>query len=60
MLFYTLVLQYYLKNGQRKEDDTYLWKKADEKQSSATTMILVDGKGTFFPVKLKLQGGQFE
>ena len=57
MLFYTLVLQYYLKNGQRKEDDTYLWKKADEKQSSATTMILVDGKETFFPVKLKLQGG---
>ena len=57
MLFYTLVLQYYVKNGQRKEDDTYLWKKADEKQSSATTMILVDGKGTFFPVKLKLQGG---
>ena len=57
MLFYTLVLQYYLKNGQRKEDDTYLWKKADEKQSSATTMILVVGKGTFFPVKLKLQGG---
>ena len=30
-------------------------KKAEEKQNSATIMISVDGNGTDFPVKLKLQ-----
>ena len=32
------------------------WGKKQEKLNSATTMISVVGKGTFFPVKLKLQG----
>ena len=50
-----------LKNGQKKkENDTFLKKKAEEKENSATTMISVDGKGTVFPVKLKLQGESFE
>ena len=40
----------------KKEDDTFLSKKAEEKQNSANIMISVDGKGTVFPVKLKLQG----
>ena len=40
----------------KKEDDTFLRKKAEEKQNSANIMISVDGKGTVFPVKLKLQG----
>ena len=40
----------------KKEDDTFLRKKAEEKQNSANIMISVDRKGTVFPVKLKLQG----
>ena len=32
-------------------------KKAEEKQNGANIMISVDGKGTVFPVKLKLQEG---
>ena len=39
----------------KKEDDTFLRKKAEEKQNSANVMISVDGKGTVSPVKLKLQ-----
>ena len=35
----------------KKENDTFLKKKAEEKQNSATTMISVDGKGTVFPIK---------
>ena len=35
-------------------------KKTEEKQNSATIMISVDGKGTVFPVKLKLQGESFQ
>ena len=34
--------------------------KTEEKQNSATTMISVDGKGTVFSMKLKLQGESFE
>ena len=36
-----------------EEDDTFLRKKKEDKQNSATTAISVNGKGTFFPVKLK-------
>ena len=43
-----------------KEDDTFLRKKTEEKQNSVTIMISVDGKGTVFPVKLKLEGESFE
>ena len=58
MVFYTLILQFYLKMGKRKkEDDTFLRKTAEEKQNSASIIISVDGKGTVFPGKLKLQGG---
>ena len=60
MIFHFLVLQVSLKNGQNKKNDTFLRKKAEEKQNSATTMISVDGKGTVFPMKLKLQGESFE
>ena len=61
MVFHFLVLQFYLKNGQRKkENDTFLKKKAEERQNSATTMISVDGKGTVFLMKLILQGESFE
>ena len=34
--------------------------KTEKKQSSATIMIYVDGKGTVFPAKLKLQGELLE
>ena len=40
----------------KKEYDTFLRKKTEGKQNSGITMISVDGKGTAFPVKLKLQG----
>ena len=43
-------------NKRKKEDDTFREKKTYEKQNSATIMTFVDGKGTVFPVKLKLQG----
>ena len=47
--------------GKRKrEDDTLLRKKIEEKQNIATLMISVDGKGTIFPVKLKLQEESFK
>ena len=39
---------------------TFLRKKTEEKQKSASIMISVDGKGTVFPVKLKLQEESFE
>ena len=35
-------------------------KKKEEKENSATMMISVDGIGTAFQVKLKLQGEFFE
>ena len=48
MMFHFLVLQFYFKmDKSEKENDTFLKKKAEEKQNSATTMISVDGKGQF-------------
>ena len=41
----------------KKEDHTFLRKKAEEKQNCANIMISVDEKETVFPVKLKLQWG---
>ena len=41
-------------------DDDFLRTKTKEKQNSADIMMSVDGKGTVFPVKLKLQGELFE
>ena len=61
MRFYTSVLQFYLKNWQKKtENDIFLGKKKQNKNNSATIMISVDGKGSVFPIKLKLQGTSFE
>ena len=60
MVFDTLVLQFYLKNGQKKKMIPFLGKQSGEKQNSATIIISVEGKGTAFPVKLKLQGESFE
>ena len=42
----------------QKENDSFIRKKAEEKQN--TTMISVDGKGTVFPMQFKLQGESFE
>ena len=37
MMFHFSVLQFYIKNGQKKkENDNFLKKKAEEKQDSAT------------------------
>ena len=38
--------------GKRKENDTFLKKKTEEQQNSATTITCVDEKGTVFPVNL--------
>ena len=52
-----MVLQSYLKNKQKQKTRWYLSEqKKQEKQDKATIMISVDGIGTVFPVKLKLQG----
>ena len=42
-----------------KKDQTLPTKTTEEKQNSAT-VIPLDGKGTVFPVKLKLEGKSFE
>ena len=36
------------------------WGQKCNKNNSATIMISVDGKGSVFPIKLKLQGTSFE
>ena len=57
MMLYTLVLQFYLKHEQKKKTRSYLSEQKNRrKTNSATIMISVDGIGTVFPVKLKLQG----
>ena len=58
-----MVLQFCQKKDKgKKEDDTLLSQKkhTHKKESSATIMITVDGKGAASPVKLKLQGKSFE
>ena len=57
MVFYILVLQFYWKNWQKKKMITFWGKRQKKKQNRATTVISVDGKGTVFPVMLKLQWG---
>ena len=44
----------------KKEYDTFLRTKTEEKQNSAAIMISVDEVGTNFPKKLKLQWELFE
>ena len=44
---------------EKKEDNTFLRKKTGRK-NSVTMMAYVDGKGTVFTVKLKLEGKSFE
>ena len=61
MVFYTLLLQSYLKNGQKKKRRLYLSEvKTGEIQNGATMMISVYLKGILLPVKLKLQAELFE
>ena len=50
----------YKMGKRKKEDHTFLRKKNREKQNIATIMESVDGKGTVFPMKLKLQGEWFK
>ena len=45
--------------GKRKKM-THLWGKNRKKAKNYNQMISVDGKGTVFPVKLKLEGESFE
>ena len=53
-VFYILVYQLYLKNGQKKKTIWYLSEeKTEKKRNIATIMISVDGKGAVFPMKLK-------
>ena len=49
-MFYTLSLQFNLKNGQKR-------RRWSGKQSSATIMISVDGKGTVFSIVVKITKG---
>ena len=51
MLFSTLVLQRYYKNGpKKKEDYKFLRKKERKIQNSVTIIISADGKRTVFPL----------
>ena len=43
----------------KKEDDTFL-KKKKQNQNIVTIITIVDGKGTGFPVKLKLERELFK
>ena len=44
-----------------KKDETLLTKNTEEKEKqNSVTVILLDGKGTVFPVKLKLEEKSFE
>ena len=47
MFFCTLVLQFYLQNGQKENgDDTFRSEKKQRKKNSATVMIYVDVRGS--------------
>ena len=61
MVFHFLIVQFYLKNRQKKKRKWHISdKKKEERQTNATTLISVDGKGTVFPMKFKLQAESFE
>ena len=57
-MFLTLVLQFYLKNGQKKKQDYRVFaeknrifaEQREKNQSTVTITISVDGKETFFSV----------
>ena len=57
---FTLWFYIFKITGKRKKDDTILSKNTEEQPNSVTIIISVDGKGTIFPVKLKLEGESFE
>ena len=60
---FTLWFDNFMKNMDKRkkyEDDTFLRKKTEEKQNSAIIMTSADGKGTGYPLKLKLQVKSFE
>ena len=60
-MFYTFLLQSYLKNGQKKKRRLHLSEVETGKiQNSAIMMISVHLKGILLPVKLKLQAELFE
>ena len=44
----------------KKEDHTFLRKKTEKNQNNITIMIFIVGKGTVFPVKLKLEDTFFD
>ena len=57
MVFYNLIKKW----AKEKNNIIPFWgKKTEKKQNSATIMRSVHGKGTVFPVKLKLQGESLE
>ena len=52
-----MVIYNLIKKMDTRRKDYFFTKKTEEKQISTTIMRSVHGKGTVFPVKLKLQGG---
>ena len=59
MAFYTLVVTILLKkvDKNKSKDDTFMRKKAKEKQNSDTMRIFVDSIRIVFPAKLKITRG---
>ena len=46
------------KMGKRKKDNTFLWRKKEEKQNSATIMISAIGKWTVFFSEIEITRGR--
>ena len=59
-MFYTLILQSYSKNGQKKEIPSWGRKEIRRKTNQCYHNDILDKKGTAFPVNLKLQGESLE
>ena len=54
-MLYTLVIQFYFQNGLKQKKMTPFWgQKTEEEQNSATTIISVDGKETFFSNEVEI------
>ena len=44
----------------KKENDTFLWKKAEKKKNIAITVIFLDGKGQFFQWSWNYKGNRLK
>ena len=57
MVFYTLVLKFHLKNGQKKMKMIPFWGKKQTENKTVTIMVFVDGKRDSFSNEIKFTRG---